>query len=127
MRSTVRRSLLPAALVSAALALAGCSAAPSSYSSPEALQKAYTDAGGDCEKPMEVGEDMLSEGAHGIACGDPIVFLIVFDSEDAKNRYIARTGGSEGYRVGGERWLATGIAGDDAKESLDKLGGEPIK
>ncbi|WP_341942333.1 hypothetical protein [Microbacterium sp. LWH10-1.2] len=121
MKRTTPRVAATLALGILATALTACSGAPASYSSPEALKSAYVDAGGACDKTLEVGEDMLSEGAHGVFCGFTI--LIVFDDEDAKNRYLARTGDVESYTVSGERWLASG----DDRDVLDKLGGSPVE
>lgn len=116
-----RRAAMTLTLGALAMTLAACSSGGSGYSSPEDLKSAYVDAGGTCENGFEAGEDMLSEGAHGIIC-ESMTILIVFDSEDAKNRYLARTGSSESYTVGGDRWLALG----EDKDVLDKLGGSSI-
>ena len=105
-----------------AVGLTGC-AASATYSSPEALKDAYVEGGGNCDEPLEVDEDMLSEGAHGIVCADPITFLIVFDSEEAQDRYIARTGEVDDYRYGGERWIAS----SESSDLISKLGGSEVK
>lgn len=118
------RALAAAGAVAAlAVALSACSGGATTYSSPEALKDAYVEAGGSCDDPIEVGEDMLSEGAHGIACTDPITFLIVFDSQEAKDRYVARTGESDMVSYGGERWLASSESGD----VISKLGGSQVE
>ncbi|MRH29933.1 hypothetical protein GH740_11530 [Microbacterium sp. SYP-A9085] len=104
------------------LGLAACSGG-ASYSSPEALKDAYVDAGGSCDHPQDLPESMISEGAHAILCAPPMAMLFVFDSEDAKNRWIATTGDSDMYTVAGERWA---VAGED-KGIIDKLGGAEVK
>ena len=119
---TATRAALVLMLGAMASVLVSCSGGSTAYSSPESLKDSYVEAGGSCGKPLEVGEDMLSEGAHGFIC-ESMTFLIVFDSEDAKNRYVARTGSAEVYAVGGDRWLASG----DDRDVLDKLGGRPIE
>lgn len=101
------------------LALTGCGA---SYSSPEALEQAYVDAGGACKAPAEIPESMLSEGAHGVLCGPPMTFLIVFDSSEAKDRYLARTGDSELISYGGDRWIAS----SEESDIVSQLGGSEI-
>ena len=110
------------ALMLTALALAGCSAEGTTYSSPEALTDAYVEAGGECDNPQEVPEAMLSEGAHGVICAQPLTTLIVFDSEEDMDRYLARTGDVEMVSYGGERWVASGEVGD----VVSKLGGSEI-
>ena len=109
------------ALIMTTLALAGCSGS-TTYSSPAALADAYVEAGGECDNPQEVPESMLSEGAHGILCAQPMTMLIVFDSAENKDRYLARTGGTELISYGGERWLASGEVAD----VVSKLGGSEV-
>lgn len=105
------------------LSLTSCSGGES-YSSPESLVTAYTDAGGVCEDQLEAPESMVSEGAHGIFCMPSMTFMVVFDSEDHKNRYIARTGENDGYRIAGDRWLVSGESED--ADILNKLGGKKL-
>lgn len=109
------------ALVLAALALTGCGGAPT-YTSPESLADAYVEAGGDCDDPQDVPEAMLSEGAHGVLCAQPMAMLIVFDTAEAKDRYLARTGDSDLVSYGGERWLASG----EVPDVVSKLGGNEV-
>ena len=116
------KKLGAAALLIAALALTGCSGA-STYSSPEALTDAYVEAGGECDNPKEVPEEMLSEGAHGMLCAQPLTMLIVFDSAEAKDRYLARTGDSELHSYGGDQWLAS----SESEEVVSKLGGSKVE
>lgn len=112
-----------AALIVTTIALSGCGG-NTRFSSPEALRDAFVEAGGDCASENEVAEEMLSEGAHGIICGPPITMLIVFDSEDAKNRYLARSGDSDSPAYGGDRWVAISI--DGATDVISKLGGSQV-
>ena len=105
------------------LALTSCTGAKS-YSSPESLIAAYTNAGGVCEDQVKAPESMVSEGAHGIFCMPSMTFMVVFNTEDHKNRYIARTGDHDGYRVAGDRWIVSGEKGD--ANILDQLGGKKI-
>lgn len=119
----MRTAPFAATLTIAVLALAGCSSAPS-YASPESLTDAYVEHGGECDNPQEIPESMLSEGAHGMLCGgDAMAMLIVFDSTEAKNRYIARTGGDSGMvGYGGDRWLAM----SEVSDVVSKLGGSEV-
>ncbi len=105
----------------AILLLSGC-ASETTYESPSALLKAYVAAGRDCPNPSAVPEAWVVEGAHGLLCPGAD-FLIVFDSEASKNRYLALTldGSSELQAVVGERWV---VVTSDAKELAEKLGGE---
>lgn len=122
---SIRALLAAGAIAALAVAITACSGGGATYSSPEALKQAYVDAGGSCDNEMEVGEDMMSEGAHGIICAQPVAMLIVFDSEEAKDRYLARTGElgeSDWVTYGGERWLATG----EPEDVLSNLGGSEI-
>lgn len=107
------------ALVGAALMLTGCAGGATGYDSPEALQEAYVEAGGECANSTDLPESMVSEGAHSILCED-LSMLIVFDSTEAKDRYVARTGDSEQERVSGERWL---VSGENVAELAGALGG----
>lgn len=116
------KKLSAGALLMSVLVLAGCSGGGATYSSPESLSDAYVEAGGSCDKPQKLPESMLSEGAHGVMCAQPLAMLIVFDSAEAKDRYLARTGGSEMISYGGERWLASGEVGD----VVSKLGGSEV-
>lgn len=114
-----------AAIAVLALALAGCS--QTTYASPNALHKAYVDAGGPCqESPEEIPESMLSEGSHGLLCIDDEVMamLVVFDDEKAKDRYIARvdTGDYEGEIIAGDRWA---VAGENLPD-LSGMGGTVV-
>lgn len=116
-----------AVVVSAALMLSGCSAKGSTYASPNALHDAYVKAGGPCQdKPEEIPEDMLSEGAHGLLCLEDgvMAMLVVFDDTKAKDRYIARvdTGDYDGEIIAGDRWA---IAGDKLPD-LSALGGKKV-
>lgn len=108
------------------LGLAGCSS-NASYASPNELIDAYTAAGGACDDPQEVGEEMLSEGAHGAFCaGDgEIAMLVVFDSAEDKNRYIARvdTGNFDQQILAGERWA---VVADNAADLKADLGGAVV-
>lgn len=126
-KKTTMRPLLTAAILAvAALALTGCSS-PATYASPESLTDAYVKHGGECSNPQDIPEAMLSEGAHGILCGggdDAMAILIVFDSTEAKDRYIARTGGdSDMVGYGGERWLAL----SEVSDVVSKLGGSEVE
>jgi hypothetical protein len=109
------------ALLGVLLLLSGC-AGTSSYSSPESLASAYVTAGGECADPQDIPEAMLSEGAHGVLCAQPLAVLIVFDSSEAKNRYLARTGDSGMISYGGDRWLASG----ESRDVVSKLGGAEV-
>jgi|GEM_PF-5855454 len=103
------------------LLLTGC-AGGATYASPSELQKAYVATGAECPEPLEVPELMVSEGAHAILCPN-VTMLIVFDSDEAKNRYLARTldGSGDLQAVVGERWV---VMSSDAKDLAPKLGGE---
>lgn len=122
----MKRRLSVLALASA-LALPGCSGGAKSYPSPNALVDAYVEAGATCDDPTEVPEAMLSEGAHGLFCAadGTMAMLIVFDSQELRDRYVARvdTGDYDGEIIGGERWV---VAGEGIMDYADPLGGEPI-
>ncbi|MEO2134602.1 hypothetical protein [Microbacterium sp.] len=111
-----------AALLGAALLFAGCAAGGTTYASPQSLKDAYISAGGQCDNPQEIPEAMLSEGAHGILCAQPMTMLIVFDDKTSRDRYLARTGGSSLITFGGERW----IAASESSEVVSKIGGDQI-
>lgn len=104
----------------AALTMTGCAATSATYASPEALHEAYVDAGGECADPQEVPESMVGDGAHALLCIENVTMLIVFDTADAKNRYLAQTG-DVGEAISGERWAAVGPGLHDL---ADTLGGE---
>jgi len=119
---SLMKQLGVAALLLAAFTLTGCAGGGTSYTSPESLTDAYVDAGGECDDPADVPEAMLSEGAHGILCGQPMAMLLVFDSTEAKDRYLARTGDSDMVAYGGDRWLALA----EESDVISKLGGSEI-
>jgi len=103
------------------LALTSCGA-PASYTSPDHLKDAYVEHGGECDSPQDVPESMLSEGSHGILCGGTsMALLIVFDSTQAKDRYLARSGAGM-VTYGGDRWVAMSETPDVVRE----LGGSEI-
>lgn len=115
------RKLGVAVVVGLALVLTGCSGS-TTYSSAEALADAFVEAGGECPTPQVIDESMLGEGAQGVLCQESATFLTVFDSADAKDRYLAETGDSQLVRFGGNHWIA---AGQD-ESILGKLGGSRI-
>lgn len=110
------------AVAGATLLLAGCAGGGASYSQPEQLADKYVEAGGTCSNPQDVPENMMSEGASTLLCED-LTFLIVFDSEENKNGYIAAIGDSESAVVGGDRWVAVG---EGVSDKAGALGGEVI-
>lgn len=109
-------------LMSATLLIAGCAASGTSYSQPEQLAEAYIAAGGECSSSMDVPESMVSDGAHSLLCEDTTM-VIVFDSEENKNGYIAAVGDSESAIVGGERWV---VIGGGVEDKASALGGTVI-
>lgn len=106
----------------AALALTGCASAKT-YDTPAQLVDAFIEAGGQCADPREVEEAMVSEGAHATLCAENVDMLVVFDSEEQKNRYVALVASEETPVVAGERWV---VASDDAEDLAGPLGGEVI-
>lgn len=117
----MRRISLIAGAALVAIALSGCAGpAGASYVSPSALHTAYTDAGGECDGPSEVPEAMVGEGAHALMCPD-VTFLIVFDTDEQQNRYLASVlDGESSQAVVGERWA---VISEDPSAFAGKLGG----
>src|SRR4051794_27791863 len=107
-------------LVMASMVLVGCSSAQRTYPSPSALHDAYIDAGGKCDQPEEIDEAMVGKGAHALMCMEDITMLLVFDSEEAKNRYIAQTVEGDTEAVVGERWA---VVGEHMSDYAGPLGG----
>ena len=66
---------------------------------------------------------MLSEGAHGVLCAQPMTMLIVFDDKASRDRYLARTGESPLSTFGGDQW----IAASESADVVSKIGGNEIK
>lgn len=116
------RKLGAAAALAVVLALAGC-AGEKTYDSPEALLSAYTSAGGACADPEEVPEDMVGKGAHALLCSEGVTMLLVFDSEEATNRYIAQVSGAEGEMIAGTRWV---VVGESVNERSGAMGGRVV-
>lgn len=112
-----------AALLGAALLFAGCAGGGSTYASPQSLKDAYVAAGGQCDNPQEIPEAMLSEGAHGVLCAQPMTMLIVFDDKTSRARYLARTGGTSLITFGGDQW----VAASESADVVSKIGGSEIK
>lgn len=110
------------AAAGAALLLTGCAGGGAIYSQPEQLAEKYIEAGGACSNPQDVPESMVGEGASTLLCDD-LTFLIVFDSEESKNGYIAAIGDSESAVVGGDRWVAVG---EGVSDKAGALGGKVI-
>ncbi|QJU54308.1 hypothetical protein SCB71_14275 [Herbiconiux sp. KACC 21604] len=102
--------------------LAGCSGAKS-YDTPSQLLDAFVAAGGTCDDPQDVMEAMVGEGAHAVLCPENIDMLIVFDSADQKNRYVAQVASEESPIVAGERWV---VVSDKAEDLAGSLGGEVV-
>jgi hypothetical protein len=107
----------------AALALTGCASAKT-YDTPDELVDAFVTAGGACKNPQEVMEAMIGEGAHATLCPDDGVnMLIVFDSEEQTNRYVADVATDGTTLVKGARWV---VVSDDAGTLAGSLGGEVV-
>ena len=107
--------------VTALFALAGCAAAPA-YETPTALLEAYQEAGGECANPREVPGELLYEGARARLCVEGITMLVVFDSEENANGYVAAVTGDADI-VRGDRWV---VVGEGVAAFADELGGREV-
>lgn len=118
----IRPALIAAVLP--VLLLAGCASSPKEYESPRQLVDAFKSAGGSCSSSFAVPEEMVSPGAHALACKPSIDFMVVFDSASERNRYVAEEAGIKGQQiVSGTRWVAVG---KDVAQYAGALGGKVV-
>ncbi len=102
--------------------LTACSSQPKEYDSVGQLVTAWKAAGGPCEDPADVTEAMVGAGAHAQLCTPGVNMLLVFDSDESTNRYLASVIDGETQDViAGPRWVAVG---DHAANYAGSLGGE---
>jgi hypothetical protein len=105
------------------LALTGCTQVKT-YASPDQLKNAWVDAGGECDDATNVDETLLGDGANAIMCMPDVTMLIVFDSQEQLNSYLAATIKDDVAGVSGDRWVAMI---DNPDEYASKLGGKVQK
>lgn len=122
----MKRAILSLSVV--ALALAGCApAAPTdvSYDTPESLLEAYVEAGGECSEQRDIPAELMSEGAHTILCIEGVTMMIVFDSEEQANGYVADVAGNNDSEiVRGDRWV---VIGESVEAYAGDLGGRVLE
>lgn len=108
--------------IAAAALLTGC-ASEKSYASAGQLRDAYQDAGGRCPNALPVPEELIGEGGHGLLCGgDTITVMVVWDTPEQHNRYLADVLDKPAmHAVVGERWA---LLADDAEDVAGEFGGE---